>query len=127
MVWSDILDEMQLNCKKGAICGLESGLCYTSADQGLALTGFECIKIQSIVKAIDKNSPTNNITAGGIDYKLVNNSKEKKTIEYENKDDVLIIFYSKMIIFIALFDKLKRVDGYTAVKEIHEDFIYRGM
>lgn len=126
MVWADILEEFAQYCKCGAIIGLESGLSLTSREQGLRLSGKECIIIQGICKNIENNSPDTNINVGDISYRYTNVDKGNKTIYYENNEDKLVILYTRMLIFTMLFDK-NQTNDLDKIKFLHKDFIDKGM
>jgi hypothetical protein len=123
MVFKELLEEIKQYCKSGAIISKE-GTVFTTSENGLAISGEECLNLQNMIKE-EKNISSLIIESVKYDYKTY--EKDSQIYTYTYKDSTLYVMCSKLLIILATFEKESSSENINKVKFIHQDLRYRGL
>ena len=143
MVWNSYLNKIKQECLDAAIIGKESGLSFTTSNQGIKLDGYQCIKVIQQINKFDNS--INKLNFEGISelkiwinsneylYTFSKYSKDDSLIYYEdlkdslNNSTYLIMFSTKMLVVLALIQKNNLNKSLFCITNVKNELLYKGL
>lgn len=130
MLWKETLDEIKKECDDAAIIGLESGLSFTTSNNGLKLNGKECVHM---INQIRNGATTDGtIEVAEIAYTLMKYEEKDSVLHFKSKEMIenefryLSIAFTRMLVFVALLSKDKSASLYCLTR-VQDSFGNKGM